>query len=481
MINSFLKNLSITIKDKLTKKEFNPNLIDLKVIRLTESIDLERSKLNPFSKGLILNEGKGQFEQINLNSDSNYNKLQTSKENAEILKPIINYSNNNSSWYDYLKNIIFGGRNPSNSSFFSKFFKRSINFEQNIESNFSFNSDGKFIGFINQEGNIILSNIELNEFSYVINSNISSNEGISSFAWDSINSNKLFYSSNNILYECSKDESKDELNKNLYINKIYLLSRFSKFINCFPSPKGDLLILLYEKCIEVYDIYQNLLFSKMFITHNFINALYDYKSSVFIVYEENNLMIFNIETFDFKQYSYFPGSIIKVINNPENDNIYIFVIDKSKQNSELFMFTLSDISIASDVNLDYDSYQNCENFYRHCHYILRPEIYAFQHNLMICNTKILNVDISPNDYRIGILFQEIFPNNIIQNSLYIFALTKDKRDNSINKVYPLYNFGHVEGSQILSFEFNKMSAKGNTFLVVRFENDIFVKTEKING
>ena len=321
----------------------------------------------------------------------------------------------------------------------------------------------------------------MNEFSYVINSNISSNEGISSFAWDSINSNKLFYSSNNILYECSKDESKDELNKNLYINKIYLLSRFSKFINCFPSPKGDLLILLYEKCIEVYDIYQNLLFSKMFITHNFINALYDYKSSVFIVYEENNLMIFNIETFDFKQYSYFPGSIIKVINNPENDNIYIFVIDKSKQNSELFMFTLSDISIASDVNLDYDSYQNCENFYRHCHYILRPEIYAFQHNLMICNTKILNVDISPNDYRIGILFQEIFPNNIIQNSLYIFALTKDKRDNSINKVYPLYNFGHVEGSQILSFEFNKMSAKGNTFLVVRFENDIFVKTEKING
>jgi hypothetical protein len=272
------------------------------------------------------------------------------------------------------------------------------------------------------------------------------------------------------------------INKNslkLNINKSYTLSGYTKFINCFPSPKGDIIILLYEKGIQVYDMFQNLLFSKRFNTSKFINALYDYKSSVFITYEERKLMIFNVETFDYKEYSYFPGSIIKVINNPKNDNIYIFVSDKTKESSELFMITLSDISIASDANLNNDSYHNCDNFYRQCHYVLRPEVYAFQFNLENFSYKILDVDVSPNDYRVGILIQENGLNQT-QSSLYIFGLTKDKRDNTINNVKPLYNFGHIDGSQIVSFEFNKM-IKQNTFLVVRFEKDFFIKTEKING
>jgi hypothetical protein len=265
----------------------------------------------------------------------------------------------------------------------------------------------------------------------------------------------------------------------LSINKCYALSGYSKFINCFPSPKGDIIILLYEKGIQVYDMFQNLLFSKRFNTSKFINGLYDYKSSVFITYEERQLKIFNVETFDYKEYSYFPGSIIKVINNPKNDNIYIFVTDKTKESSELFMITLSDISIASDVNLNNDSYHNCDNFYRHCHYVLRPEVYAFQYNIGTIGTKIIDVDVSPNDYRVGILIQENIPNQK-QNSLYIFGLTKDKRDNTIKKVESLYNFGHIDGSQIVSFEFNK-KIKQNTFLVVRFENDFFIKTKRING
>ena len=159
--------------------------------------------------------------------------------------------------------------------------------------------------------------------------------------------------------------------------------------------------------------------------------------------------------------------------------MYIFVSDKTKESSELFMITLSDISIASDVNLNNDSYHNCDNFYRQCHYVLRPEVYAFQFNLENFSYKILDVDVSPNDYRVGILIQENGLNQT-QSSLYIFGLKKDKRDNTINKVEPLYNFGHIDGSQIVSFEFNKM-IKQNTFLVVRFEKDFFIKTEKING
>ena len=466
-INSLLNIASDFIKDNFTKSEFNVRLTDLKIITLTDSTENERGKLNPFAKGLLLDENKGIFEQIDLNSDSNYNKIETKEKNE--LNPKINYSINYTSWLDYLKKAIFGNKNLelNNILKYLKINKNNPNINQN--NNFSFNSDGKLIGFINQNGNLIIANTDSNDSLYPIKS---STEGITSFSWDKINPNKIYYSTNSKLYEC--------LINIPVLSQCYPLSNVSKFINCFPSPRGDLLILLYEKRIEIYDAcdtYQNLLFSKYFTTFKFKNALYDNKSSVFISYTDNKLIIFNLDTFDFKPYSFFPGSIIKVINNQDNDNIYVFVADNSKKSGELFMYTLTDISIASDINLNFNSYQNPDNFYRHNHYVLRPEIFSFQHKLMNFHTKILDVDLSPNLFRVGILYEEEFNNR----SLYIFALTKDQRDNSIIEGFPLYNFGHIDGSQIVSFEFNKMIDKNYTFLVVRFEKDIFIKTENMHG
>ena len=255
MFNSIWKNISKFIRDNLTKKEFNPKLIDLKVSRLTDSI-----KLNPSIKGLLLNERRGEFEQISLDSVPNYNKLDT-VENVNELRPVINYPNIYSSWYDYIKKMIIGNRNLENFNFW-KLFKKSGNPSQ-TNNKFSFNCDGEFIGFINDKGDIIISstNTEWRDdghTSYLIKSNCVSNEGILTFAWDTVFPNKLFYSINNNLYECMINENTSEL----YINKCYALSGFSKFINCFPSPKGDIIVLLYEKGIQVYDMFQNLLFSK---------------------------------------------------------------------------------------------------------------------------------------------------------------------------------------------------------------------------
>lgn len=469
--------LSSFIKEKLTKSEYNYKLIDLKQVKLADTIEIENSLLNPKVKGLLLDESKGQFKEINFESDSNFNKLET--RNPILLNPkIYNDSNNYSSWFDYLKKIIFGNRNQPNLNSIFKYLKkyRIPNQEKNKNINFCFNCDGKLICFINQEGNLIISNADSNDISYFLNTNLLYNERIDSITWDSINPNKLYFSTNNILYEGKISEEENIIS----INKYSELSNLSKFINCFPSPKGDLLILLYEKGIEVYDIFKNLLFSKYFTTFNFVNAVYDYKSSVFIAYSDNKIIIFNLDTFDFKPYTYFPGTIIKVISNPEIDNIYVFVVDKTKPLNDLFMFTLADISIASDVNISFNSYQNYDNFYRHYHYVLRPDIISFRHQLTNYSAKVLDVCLSPNDFRIGILYEEEFRNSFKQNSLYIFGLTKDKRDNSINLISPLYNFGHIDGSQIVSFEFNKMCKK-HTFLIVRFENDNFIKTETIKG
>ena len=85
MINSIWKNISNFIRDNLTKKEFNPKLIDLKLIKLTDSI-----KLNPLVKGLLLDEAKGELEQVSLDSEPNDNRLDTNQ-NTKELQQLFNY------------------------------------------------------------------------------------------------------------------------------------------------------------------------------------------------------------------------------------------------------------------------------------------------------------------------------------------------------------------------------------------------------
>ena len=284
MINFLWNNISKFIKEKLTKSEYNYKLIDKKQVNLAGNIELENSKLNPLVKGLLLDENKGKFEEIDLDSDSNYNRLKTKPENLIILELRNNYTINYTSWFDYLKKIIFGNINQEYLNNFFNFFQRKRNINEKHNNKFSFNCDGNFIGFIDKEGKVIISDTKSNDSAYIINISINS------FTWDNICPNKLYFSVNNILYECVIGEK-------LFINKLYSLSKISKFINCFPSPKGDIIILLYENCIEVYDIFQNILFSKYFTTFKFINAVYDYKASVFIVYTENRHFEFDFSCY----------------------------------------------------------------------------------------------------------------------------------------------------------------------------------------
>ena len=449
-------------KGKFTKKIYNPKLTNLRLIKLCDSVELERSKLNPLIKGLLVDESKGQHEQIDLNLNSLYNK-----EENKILNTIFNCHIYNNSWYDYFKSKIFG-----NSLFSNKTSKNKNDKEKKI--NFIFNCTGQLMAFINSEGDIIILNIENNE-SFTIKSNTISSEGIFSFNWDLINPSKLFYSSRNILYESLLNLQEGKL----YINKYYLLNS-NNFINCFPSPKGDIIILLYKNSIEIYDIFHKITFSKKFLTFNFINGLYDNKSSLFITFTENNLILFNLKNLEFLVISEFPGKIIKIISSSENENIYVFVLNES---NKLFMYILTDISISSDIKINFNSYQNYDSFYRHQNYVLSSEVFGFEYKLMICNNRILDINFSPKEERLGILYEEIIQENIKQNSLYIYSIIKDKNDNSIDKILPLYNFGHLDdnNSQIWTFGFDKIMNKGNSFMVVRFGNDNFIKTNNNFG
>ena len=450
-------------KGRFTKKIYNPKLTNLRLIKLCDSVELERSKLNPLIKGFLVDESKGQHEQIDLNLNSLYNK-----EENKVLNTIFNCHIYNNSWYDYFKNKLLG-----NSLFLNKI---SQNKKDKVKTlNFVFNCTGQLMAFINNEGDIIVLNLEKNNESFTIKSNTISSEGIFSFKWDLINPSKLFYSSRNILYESTLNLQEGKL----YINKYYLLNS-NNFINCFPSPKGDLIILLYKNSIEIYDIFHKIIFSKIFMTFNFINGLFDNKSSLFITFTENNLILFNLKNFEFSIISEFPGKIIKIISSSENENIYIFILNES---NKLFMYTLTDISISSDIKINFNSYQNYDAFYRHKNYVLSSEVFGFEYKLMECNNKTLDINFSPKEERLGILYEEIIQENIKQNSLYIYSIIRDKNDNSIDKILPLYNFGHIDenNSQICTFGFDKIMNKGNSFMVVRFENDNFIKTNNNFG
>lgn len=447
-------------KEKFGKKIYNPKLTNLKIIKLTDSIEMQRSKLNPLIKGVLIDESSQQHEQINLNSDNIYNK-----ESNKVLKTIFNSQVYYNSWYDYFKNFFFGN-----------FFKQNkINKKENKpekKSTFIFNCTGKLMAFINDEGDLIILNIEKND-SFVIKSNSISNEGIQSFNWDLINPSKIFYSSKSILYESILNLQEGKLD----IHKYYILNK-NNFINCFPSPKGDILILLYKNYLEIYDIFHHIIFSKKFLTFNFISGLYDNKSTLFITFIENTIILFNLKNMEFLTFSDFPGKILKIMSNPDNENIYIFVLNESNM---VYMYILSDISISSDINFNFNTYQNSDIFYRHQHYVLRPEIFGFQYKLMKCNNKIIDIKFSPKEERIGILYEEIIQDNLKQYSLYIFGIDKDKKENTINKILPLYNFGHVNDSQICSFGFDNFIDKGKSFLIVRFDDDKFIKTNDIVG
>ena len=105
-----------------------------KIVKLCDTVELDRSNLSPFIKGFLLDESKGEHEQINLSSDNLYNK-----EQIKILRTYFNSEiNHNNSWYDYFKNYFFG-----NSLFNKKATKNQAIQEKKL--NFIFNCTGKLI------------------------------------------------------------------------------------------------------------------------------------------------------------------------------------------------------------------------------------------------------------------------------------------------------------------------------------------------
>ena len=465
-------------KNQFCRNEFNSKLVDLRRIILKKQGNYENSEFNTMKQGFILDESKCRFESnFSFADEENENEnLIRSKKNVKQFRPQPNFIQNNS-FFDYLSKFFFGYQ--QNLFNFPKIFgktkknPRIISFDPK-ENNFTFNYDGSLFEYIDSSGNIIISESEPNELNiyqkYLIQ--LTQDNEITCFQWDSVNSNKFFYATHSELYECRLNKIEEKY----FIDKCYSLTS-SNFINCFPSPKGDLLILLYKNKIEVYDLFQTKLYSSRLNFYSFINGSYDANVKIFIAYTKKDLVIFNLNTFDFKTLSYFPGDILKIMCIAEN--IYVFVILKDKNDTieELLLYTITDFKIADcRFSNKFNSYQNEEDFYNHFLYMTIPQVYSFKNELF--NNKIIDVNLSPNGHRLGIIYQD---SGDEKTYLYIFALIKDKQNAGNIIIKPLYNFGNINGRDILSFKFNNFINKGKVNILVRLSQDDFIRTQKLEG
>lgn len=521
------KYFSKYFKYNFSQEEYNHQVLDIKeIIFNSNKIQIQNQNDNSSNQiGVILQEAINSNKvQINFNDISENKNIIKMSQNMNILRIVPNYSTIGDSWIDYLSKYFFKSNNKFS---LNNFFKKTKNNRSkqrinNYDRNLEFNCDGTFFGFINQEGDIVISQTEINNETnsynkYLLKMNGGDYDEIVSFKWDNIYPTRFYYGTKTNLYDCSLSEKEQKC----YINKNYSLLSFFNFINCFPSPKGDILLLLYKNHIEIYNIFQEKIFSKTFNSFDFINGIFDHKNSAFIAYTKKDLIIFNLENFDFKTYSYFLGNIMKVISGSDSDDFYIFTQNPQiTQINEVFMYIISENSNVPVLNSSnkFCSYQNDEFFYQHCNYSLRPEIYCFKcenfgrrvegnpegtqgttpsQNMGKPSgrgTKVVDVKLSPNDNRIGILYQDL--NQGIESFMYnliIFGMAKKKEDKSVDKIMPLYNFGFLDDCKILSFGFNKtVNVRNNeennnnrnvftTSLLVRFSQDNFVIETDICG
>ena len=84
-MSKIIKSFWLKLKDKFGKKVYNPQMTNLKMVKLYDTIELNKSKLNPLIKGFLIDESKGEHEQINSNSNILYDN-----ENTKILNTIFN-------------------------------------------------------------------------------------------------------------------------------------------------------------------------------------------------------------------------------------------------------------------------------------------------------------------------------------------------------------------------------------------------------
>ena len=327
--------------------------------------------------------------------------------------------------------------------------KPSVNVPSNIEiQDMKPNHNGQHLVLLTTIGLVFYGNQSKTCLIYEPQLPLSDNT-ITSIAFSPIHESLLIFSTLHsvFVYDFGKDIFKSS--KYIYEKILYNVTSGNSrniIIKSLFSPNGDYIIILSKHSLFIYNsITYELIYDKTFLNKTWEDCATAQSSSLIVLYTSNEVFIVNAYTFDYKSYSFTEGVVKKVVVEPNNENIYVFITN----NEVLFMYTLHDVEKGDYYNLTRDTVgYNCSALsYVHKKYEMFHKIYEV---LRLDEERAMKVEIGSMGNVLCIMFYDkLSKKNVLV--VYDFIVGNNSYQNSmkIKQMYVDYEGENVEGFEIV--------------------------------
>ena len=448
-----------------TRNEIREELI--KIFDINSPLSSEQYDLNPNNLLVKEENGKCQYDKIQQNLINNHPNIIPLLDYELISK--INameefmHKKNSFLLSNYLSNYLYYFTFPFK-FIFQNSNKKTLNFS-NLSSlnlnNISVNCLGNYLAFSSSAKKILLINIQ-DKKKFFINFSLHRDEFIIYIEWNPLIPYQFLVATTQKIFNCTIYQNNDNLD--IRINNSFEI--FPDLIKISYSYDGKFIILLYSNSIEIYNLFFEKIYSKTFLTKNFIDCVFNHSSNLFLVYSKSEIFLFNIQNLQFTSYSKFSGQISKVLFCP-NDN-YIFIFIESKSN-ELLLYILYNINDDNYNNDFFQSYNNSRSSYYHLKFKMYYNIFSLLRNQ---SNHILNIQLNETGDRLGILY-----NN--KNGFNQLAIYQLNYFSSIQQflIKPLCYFSRLNNLNVTQFIFSYDYNENKNILFCECNNELITKTD----
>ncbi len=322
----------------------------------------------------------------------------------------------------------------------------------------SINCLGNYLAFSSNGIKILLINIPEKKKMFI---NFPENEFINYIEWNPLIPYQFLVATNDKIFNCIIYNYEDNLDvkiKNSF--KIH-----SNLIKIVYSKEKNFIILLYSNSFEIYNSFFEKIYSKTFITKNFIDCSINNSSSLFLINSQTEIFLFNMKNLQFKSYSNFSGRIAKVLFSPNNNFIFIFIESRS---NELLLYVLYNMN-DDNYNIQFiQSYNNSISSYLHLKFKMFYNVFSLLKELF---NKILNIQINNSGDIIGILYlnKEGF------NQLAIYKISTGLTIQQF-LIKPLCFFSKFHNLNVNQFIFSYDFNEKKNILFCECSNELITKT-----
>ena len=322
----------------------------------------------------------------------------------------------------------------------------------------SINCLGNYLAFSSNGIKMLLINIPEKKKMFI---NFPQNEFINCIEWNPLIPYQFLVATNNTIFNCIIYNNEDNLD--VKIKNTFQI--YPNLIKIIYSKEKNFIILLYSNSFEIYNSFFEKIYSKTFITKNFIDCSINNSSTLFLVNSETEIFLFNMKNLQFKSYSNFSGRIVKVLFSPNNNFIFIFI---ESQSNELLLYVLYNIN-DDNYNIQFiQSYNNSISSYFHLKFKMFYNVFSLLKDLFI---KIINIEINNSGDIIGILF--LNKEGFNQLAIYKISIGLTIQQFLIKPLCFFSKFHNLNVNQfIFSYDYNEKK----NILFCECSNELITKT-----